>query len=53
MFEPGLSELDVEATLGAIQPAQAAIDAAETQLLRVAAHWADLHAALDRPGVGA
>lgn len=48
MFEPDVAALDADATLSAASGARAVADWAETRLLQVAAHWADLNGELDR-----
>jgi hypothetical protein len=48
MFERELSLLDPDATLSAAREARSIVDRAETRLLELAAHWADLHGHLDR-----
>lgn len=50
MFECELRELGAEATLAEATNVQALARRAETRLLEVAAHWADLHGHLDRAG---
>ncbi|HEY3001241.1 MAG TPA: DUF222 domain-containing protein, partial [Kribbellaceae bacterium] len=52
MFDGDPSELDPDAALAAAAECRAVADRAETRLLEVAAHWADLHPvvdAMDRP----
>jgi hypothetical protein len=50
MFDSDVSGLDASATLAGIELARAAAMSAEVQQLRLAAHWADLHATLRRVG---
>ena len=54
MFDSDLGGYDAAAALAELDHARTVAAAAEGQILRVAAHWADLHAVLDRaPGPGA
>ena len=52
MFDTDVADLGPAATLAAAGQARAVADRAETRLLQVAAHWADLHAVLDRSPQG-
>ena len=47
MFDIDLSRLDPDATLAFVGRSRAAADRLETGILAAAAHWADLHGALD------
>ncbi len=47
MFDGDLSELDPDAALAVAADFRAVADRAETRLLEVAAHWADLHPVVD------
>ena len=50
MFENDVVELDAAGTLAAAEANEHTLTAAEIRRLHLAAHWADLHAVLDRPG---
>lgn len=53
MFEADVAALDGDATLSAAREARAVADRAESRLLEVAAHWADLNGAIDGSVEGA
>ena len=50
VFDTDLSALDASALLVEAERARAIADAAEVHVLRLAAHWADLHAVVERVG---
>jgi hypothetical protein len=48
MLNPPIADLDSDATLAAVEANEAAARATDAGRLALAAHWADLHGALDR-----